>query len=188
MLITVPTAIPKTSFVELNLIYFYYLFIYHYVDCEYALLRCRRHHQPRAVALPPPLLMLPLPPRCRQSATNITLSRCRYRALHYRPAAPPPCCRRCRAVALLPPPQPPRYCHRTAAIAQCAAAALRTAATAADAAADAAPPPCCRRRCVAATITASALSPPHCRRRAVRRRRASRCHHHCCRCHCRHLY
>jgi hypothetical protein len=92
---TTPTATPRTSFVELNLIYYYYLFIYHNIDCDVALLRCRHRQSIRAAAtallpsrcaLPP---RLALPPcrrhaadksRWRAAATaNVALWRCRNR-------------------------------------------------------------------------------------------------------------
>jgi hypothetical protein len=83
-----PTVTPTTSFVELNLIYYYYLFIYHYVDCDVALSRCRHRQSIRtaATALPPlrcapPLrfALQPPPPRRRQATANVALSRCSHR-------------------------------------------------------------------------------------------------------------
>jgi hypothetical protein len=168
------TMTATTSFVELYWIYCYYLFIYHYVNCDVALSCCRyrqsiriaatalppsRCAPPPRFALPPPPLTLPPPPHHRQAAANVALARCCHRrhcavallpmlqTLPLPPLTPPCCCRR-RAFALPPLPQPPRCCHRAAAVALCAAALLRAATTAA------APPPSCRQR------RAVALLPP----------------------------
>jgi hypothetical protein len=83
------TATPATSFVELNLIYYYYLFIYHYVDCDIALSRCchRRSIRAAAIALPP--LRCAPPPRFALPPPPLTL--------------PPPSFRQHRAGALPPP-------------------------------------------------------------------------------------
>jgi hypothetical protein len=92
-----PTATPTTLFVELNLIYYYYLFFYRYVDCDVALSRCRHRRSIHAAATalplsrcaPPPRFALPPPPcRChaatdvswRTAATaDVALSRCHHR-------------------------------------------------------------------------------------------------------------
>jgi hypothetical protein len=172
------TMTPRTSFVGLYLIYYYYLFIYHYIDCDVTLSRCRHRRSihaaatilppsrcapPPHFALQPPPLTLPPLPRCRQAATNVAMARCCHqqrRAVALLPTPQtlplppltPPCCRRHCAVALPPPPQPPRCCHRAAAVALCAAAALRAATTAA------ALPPSCRQRHAAAAVALCAFA------------------------------
>ena len=82
-----PTAMPTTLFVELNLIYYYYLFIYHYVDCDVAMLRCCHCQSIRATATalppsrctPPPRFALPPPPtRPRHAAADVALSCCHH--------------------------------------------------------------------------------------------------------------
>jgi hypothetical protein len=109
---TTPMATPTTPLVELNLIYYYYLFIYHYVDCDVALSRCRHRRSIRAVAtalppsrcappprfaLPPPPLTLPPPPCCRHAAADLALARCHAAAATTADvataAALPPSCR-----------------------------------------------------------------------------------------------
>jgi hypothetical protein len=100
-----PMATPTTSFVELNLIYYYYLFIYHYVECDVVLSRCRHRQSIRAdatalppsgcappsrFALPPPPLMLPPPPCRRHAAADVALARCRHCQRHAVARPPPP--------------------------------------------------------------------------------------------------
>jgi hypothetical protein len=78
-----PTATPTTFFSELNLIYYYYLFIYDYVNCDVALSRCRhrRSIQAAATALPlsrcapPPRFALPPLPRHCQASADVALLR-----------------------------------------------------------------------------------------------------------------
>jgi hypothetical protein len=94
--LTTPTATPKTLFVEVNLIYYYDLFIYHYVDCDNALPRCRHRRSIRAAAFALPPLHCALPPRFALAAAAD--------AAAATAAVPPPSFRRRRAVTLPPPP------------------------------------------------------------------------------------